>query len=65
MSKQTLPDDALVREVAGLKRLMILALLRNGATQEEVAAALGVNQSSISRMFPAGLGRATKPPKAK
>lgn len=39
-------------ELISIKRLLIFDLLRSGASQQEVAAALGVNQSSISRMFP-------------
>ena len=41
-------------ELAAIKRLLIFALLRAGASQKEIARALGVNQSSISRMFPEG-----------
>jgi hypothetical protein len=40
-------------ELIAIKRLMVFQLLRSGASQQEVAAALGVGQSSISRMFSA------------
>jgi predicted XRE-type DNA-binding protein len=40
------------REIEHIKRLLILGLMRSGASQAEIANALGVNQSSISRMFP-------------
>lgn len=55
--KATVPEDPVVKELSDIKRLMILALLRDGATQGDIATALGVNQSSISRMFPGGLGK--------
>lgn len=35
-----------------IKRLIALQLILNGATQKQVAAALGVSQSTVSRMFP-------------
>lgn len=55
------PDKVdLATEVEAVKRLLILILLRDGASQSEIAKALGVNQSSISRMFPGGLGKLTK-----
>lgn len=52
------PD--LAREVEGVKRLLILMLLRGGASQAEIARALGVSQPSISRMFPGGIGKLAK-----
>lgn len=42
-------------ELVAIKRLMVFQLLRSGVSQLEVAVALDVNQSSISRMFPGGL----------
>ena len=44
-------------ELVSIKRLLTFALLRSGATQKEVAIALGVVQSSISKMFAGGLPR--------
>ncbi len=41
-----------------IRKLLIFALLRNGASQAQVAAALSVNQSSISRLFPQAKGSA-------
>lgn len=40
------------RTLEDIKRLLIMALLRSGASQDEIANALGVNQSTISRLFP-------------
>lgn len=42
-------------ELVSIKRLLVFALLKSGATQNEVAAALGVGQATVSRMFPGGL----------
>lgn len=44
----------LVKELQDFKRLTILAMLKFGFTQAEIAAALDVNQSTVSRMFPSG-----------
>ena len=44
--------DPVLSEVIAIKRLMVLALLRTGASQTEVGAALGVGQSHVSGMFP-------------
>jgi DNA-directed RNA polymerase specialized sigma subunit len=46
-------SDALLAKLDSLKRLMILFLLKAGTTQEEIAMALDVDQSYISRTFPA------------
>ena len=55
------PDlSALTVEIEGIKKLFILGLLRSGASQGEIASALGVSQPSISRMFPGGIGKTTK-----
>jgi len=35
-----------------LKRLLVLMLIKMGTPQAEIALALGVDQSSVSRMFP-------------
>jgi predicted XRE-type DNA-binding protein len=52
--------NAILRELEDIKRLVLLALLRSGISQADVAKALGVNQSSISRMFPGGAGKPAK-----
>jgi predicted XRE-type DNA-binding protein len=48
-------------ELVDIKRILTLMLLRDGASQEEIASALGVNQSSISRMFPGRRSGKAKP----
>jgi predicted transcriptional regulator len=44
-------DEQIVAELVTIKRLIIFALMRNGASQGEVAKTLGVGQSQVSRMF--------------
>ncbi len=50
--------DPIVEELVAIKRLLVYALLEDGLSQGAVAAALGTNQSSVSRMF--GKGGVTK-----
>ena len=49
--------SAMLSELVAIKRLLILALLRDGLTQAEVAGAIGVSQSTISKMFPKGVAK--------
>jgi predicted transcriptional regulator len=44
--------EQVVEELQSIKRLLALGLLKSGSSQTDLANALGVNQSSISRMFP-------------
>ena len=47
-----MPDSSdVLSELATIRKLLIIALLHNGMSQEKLAKALGVNQSSISRML--------------
>ena len=43
--------DQLKSDVDTIKRLLVVMLMRDGASQTEIAFALGVNQSTVSRMF--------------
>jgi len=52
---QSLND--VVAELAGIKRLLAFKFLKEGMSQEDVARALGMSQSSVSRMFPSGNGK--------
>ncbi len=45
-------DDLLLNELMIIRKLLVYALLRTGASQKQIGAAIGVSQSSISRMFP-------------
>jgi predicted transcriptional regulator len=44
-------DDKILSELVAIKRLFIFTLMKNGASQGEVAKGLGVDQSRVSRMF--------------
>jgi len=39
-------------EIESVKRLLMLLLLKLGATSEEIGAALGINSSGIRKIFP-------------
>ena len=56
--KQPKSDDPIERELDSIKRLLILLLMKKGTPQGEIAKALGVGQSTVSRMMPA---KALKP----
>ena len=53
-------SDPVLNELESIKRLMVLSLLKNGANQGEIAAALGIDRSQVSRMFPGGTGKILK-----
>jgi hypothetical protein len=50
---KTKPKDDVLRELDAIKRLLTLFLLKIDTSQGEVAMALQVDQSEVSRMFPA------------
>lgn len=54
MSKET-NLDAIHNDLEISNRLMILALIRQGLPQKDIAAAVGVSDSALSRMFSKGL----------
>ena len=47
--------NLLLEELTSVKKLLVLELLRGGASQHQVASALGIDQSQVSRMFAGGL----------
>lgn len=51
-NKKTMSDPVLA-ELDCIKRLLTLLLIKAGASQGEIAMALSVDQSVVSRMFPA------------
>jgi len=51
-TRKQIVSDPIEAELNSLKKLMILFLLKAGTNQDEIALALGVDQSSVSRMFP-------------
>ena len=42
----------LVAETQAVKKLLILQLLQNGASQKQIAAMLDVSEATMSRMIP-------------
>jgi transcriptional regulator len=53
MNKKKNPQDSTLRELDAIKRLLILLLIKSGASQGEIAMALHTDQANVSRMFPA------------
>lgn len=51
-NKNNIINDPVARELASIKKLIILFLLKAGVKQGEVSKALSVDQSTVSRMFP-------------
>ena len=47
-------DSLELEELATIRKLLVLALLRSGMTQTELGAALGVHRTQIGRMLPKG-----------
>lgn len=52
--------QSVLKELEILRKLAILDLLDRGYSQAQIADVLGVNQSTISRMFPKGLPKKEK-----
>lgn len=47
----------ILHELEMLRKLKVMELLSSGFSQSQIAKALGVSQSTISRMLPAGAVR--------
>lgn len=62
MAKRNAASEAIgvLKELDDIKRLLMLALLRDGVSQGDIAKALGVSQPTISRMFPGKIGVALR-----
>lgn len=52
--------DPMLQELAAIKQLLIVGLIRDGVKQRHIAAALGVHESQISRSLPKGFATAMK-----
>ena len=50
---KSVPHDPLVKELDGIKRLLMLLLIKAGASQAEIAIALDMDQGNLSRIMPA------------
>lgn len=40
-----------VDELIAIKRLLILSLMRQGASQRDIASSMGISQASVSRLM--------------
>ena len=59
-------DDEQLKELVTIRKLLILGRARSGMSQTQIAAALGVHQTTIGRIFPAGaVGEPKKPARKK
>lgn len=54
------PTDPIAAELAAIKQLLIVSLIRGGVKQKHIAGALGVHESQISRSLPKGFAAAVK-----
>jgi predicted transcriptional regulator len=44
-------NEQILAELVSIKRLVIAALMKNGASQDDIGKALGLDRSQVSRMF--------------
>jgi hypothetical protein len=47
-------QDPTARELDAVKRLLILLLMKSGASQREIAKTLGMDQGNFNRAYPIG-----------
>jgi hypothetical protein len=52
--------QAVHSELVAIKQLLIVALMRDGMQQSQIAAAMGVSDATLSRTFPKGLLKSLK-----
>lgn len=45
------PEATVLKELQDIKRLLVLALIENDVSQDKIANALDVNQSTVSRLI--------------
>lgn len=51
MRQSEATTEGLLAELISIKRLLVFGLRQTGASQSDVADALGIDQSQVSRMF--------------
>lgn len=44
-------EESTLKEVQSIKKLLVLLLIKSGATSEEIGHALGVDSSRVRQMF--------------
>lgn len=52
MPQKGMSEKQIIEELQAIKKLLILLLIKSGATSEEIGLALGVDSSVVRRMFP-------------
>jgi len=57
MTMEKATDATLIEEIRSVKMLLILQALALGCQQKHIAAALGVSDATLSRMFPKGFAK--------
>jgi NADH/NAD ratio-sensing transcriptional regulator Rex len=45
-------DEHGLKELQSIKKLLVLIAIKSGATSEEIGEAIGVDSSTVRRMFP-------------
>ncbi len=60
-TKNDIVSDPVLNELESIKRLLTLLLFKIGTPQSEIAIALGIDQSNVSRMFPSSKIKPLKP----
>lgn len=52
--------ERIAADVESIKKFMIIGLISQGFSQEEVGKLMGVGQSAVSEMFPGGILKKAK-----
>lgn len=55
--RKNVADDLIVQELTDIKRLMILQLMTSGLVAAQIAKALQIDRSAISRLVPAAAAK--------
>lgn len=45
-------EESTLKELQSIKKLLILLLIKSGATSEEIGHAIGIDSSAVRKMFP-------------
>jgi len=53
-------EEPALKELQSIKKLLILLAIKSGATSEEIGQAIGVDSSSVRKMFPMKKTRKSK-----
>lgn len=45
-------EEPVLKELQSIKKLLVLLTIKSGATSEEIGQAIGVDSSTVRKMFP-------------